>query len=165
MFVIKVDWKLEDPEKNPPCKDKNWQQTQPSCDLGPGIEPKPQWWEVSVPITTVPSLFPKLAPFTLLTLDTLTHYDTQASSIWCVLLLKDALIIQLILNILEWWIRLIGWMTMVPTHQKKSSLCNCIPNLQWQAFTCTHEINFNWPRNEIHEHVLLKKWFPQVILN
>ena len=29
---IKVDWKLEDPEKNPPCKDENWQQTQPSCD-------------------------------------------------------------------------------------------------------------------------------------
>ena len=33
MFVIQVDWKLEDPEKNPSCKDKNWQQTQPSCDL------------------------------------------------------------------------------------------------------------------------------------
>jgi len=35
--------KPENPEKNPWSKDENQQQTQP----GPGIEPRPHWWEAS----------------------------------------------------------------------------------------------------------------------
>ena len=38
-------------------KDENQQQTQPTYDAGPGIEPGPHWWEASA-LTTAPSLLP-----------------------------------------------------------------------------------------------------------
>ena len=36
---------------------ENQQQTQPTYDAGPGIEPGPHWWEASA-LTTAPSLLP-----------------------------------------------------------------------------------------------------------
>jgi len=35
------------PEKNPQSRDENQQQTQPTYDAGPGIEPGTHWWEAS----------------------------------------------------------------------------------------------------------------------
>ena len=49
--------KPENPAKNPPNKDENQQQTQPTCDAGSGNLTRPQRWEVSA-LTTAPSLLP-----------------------------------------------------------------------------------------------------------
>jgi len=57
MLIFEEGGKPENPEKNPQSKDENQQQTHPLMTLGPGFEPGPHWWEVSV-ITTAPSLLP-----------------------------------------------------------------------------------------------------------
>ena len=58
MVVFVEGEKSENPEENPWSKDENQQQTQPTCDTGPGIEPGRQWWEASA-LITAPSLLPK----------------------------------------------------------------------------------------------------------
>ena len=40
-------WETGEPGENPRSKDENQQQTQPTYDAGPGIEPGPHWWEAS----------------------------------------------------------------------------------------------------------------------
>ena len=45
--------KLKNREKNPQTRDENQKQTQPTCDAGSGIEPRPQWWEASALTNTV----------------------------------------------------------------------------------------------------------------
>jgi len=50
--------KIGEPGGKPWSKDENQQQTQPTCDTGPGIEPRRQWWEASA-LITAPSLLPK----------------------------------------------------------------------------------------------------------
>ena len=67
--------------------------------------------------------------------DVLTHYHAQARPIRCVLLLQDALIFKLIVNVLDWWIRLIWWVTVIPSHKNKTTLGNSIPHLPQQSIT------------------------------
>ena len=57
MLVFVEGGKPENPEKNPRSKDENQQQTQPTCDADPGIEPGPHWWEAGA-LKTAPPLLP-----------------------------------------------------------------------------------------------------------
>jgi len=57
MLVFVERGKPENPEKDSRSKDENQQQTQPTYDTGPGIEPGPHWWEASA-LTTAPTLLP-----------------------------------------------------------------------------------------------------------
>ena len=63
MLIFLEGGKPEELEKNPWGMDDSQQQIQPICDTrshvtsGPGIEPRPQWWEASA-LTTAPVLLP-----------------------------------------------------------------------------------------------------------
>ena len=60
VLVFEERGKPEYPEKNLSEQGENQQQTQPTYDAGPGIEPGPHWWEASA-LTTAPPL-PPLPP-------------------------------------------------------------------------------------------------------
>jgi len=63
MLVFMKGGKPANPEKNPWSKDES-QQTQPTYDTGPGIEPGPRWWKGSA-LTTASSPL-SLKPFIVL---------------------------------------------------------------------------------------------------
>ena len=57
MLVFEERGKPEYPEKTSRSKDENQQQTQPTYDAEPRIEPGPHWWEASA-LTNAQSLIP-----------------------------------------------------------------------------------------------------------
>ena len=57
MLVFGEGRKPENPEKNPQSRQENQQKLNPLVASGPGIEPRPHWWQASA-LTTTGSLLP-----------------------------------------------------------------------------------------------------------
>ena len=66
MLVFAEGGKPENTEKNPRSREENQHKLNPLMASGPGIEPRPHWWEASA-LTTAPYLLPlvPIAPLVL----------------------------------------------------------------------------------------------------
>ena len=59
----------------------------------------------------------------------LTHYYAKARPIRSIFMLQNALIFELVCDILHRWVWLIWWVAVVPSHKNKPSLWDGIPYL------------------------------------